>query len=281
MPRNLWIGKPGLLREISQAARSWDRSAELNLSEFRSLEGRVTAIAPARTTRRMKLAWEWLEPADAQHLTRLARRVNGAGMLGRNVYAGGAVALVDPASVNLLDPLQAAGQSERANGTDHWFTVTGALTVSPLVGDTVIGDCQDPATAIGWRHGTWDGHPVVPGMAMSWMVPPDWNPGLCSAQLDWKGADGGYLSSVGAAGPVVTGTAPEGAAFVTPVGKPGATGLTALGGACLTMGEPPEPYALGDGCPAMAITAFTDTPASRLPYRNISIDLVEVLGAAL
>ncbi|MFF3767231.1 hypothetical protein ACFYYR_24495 [Streptomyces sp. NPDC001922] len=281
MARNLWIGKPGLLREISQAARSWDRSAELNMTEFRSLEGRVTAIAPARTTRRLKLSWEWLEPADAQHLTRLARRVNGPGMLGRNVYAGGAVAVLDPASVNLLDPLQAAGQSERSNGGDHWFTVSGTMVISPFIGDAVLGDCQDEATAIGWRHGSWAGWPVMPGMQVSWMVPPDWNAGLCQAQLDWKDIDGQYLSSTATAGPVTTGLAPEGAAYVTPVGRPGATGMTALAGACLTVGEPPVAFALGDGCPAMAVTAFTDTPATRLPYRSISLDLVEVLGAAL
>ncbi|MFG2138018.1 hypothetical protein [Streptomyces sp. NPDC048650] len=279
MAGNLWIGPPGLLREITQAARSWDRSAELNVTEFRSLEGRVTVVAPPRTTRRLKFSWEWLEPADAQHLTRLARRVRGVGTLGRNVYAGGRLAVLDPASVNLLDPLQAAAQSERPGGRDHWFTVTGALTISRFIGDAVLGDCQDPATVIGWRHGTWAGWPVMPGMQVSWSVPPDWDPGLCRAQLDWKDIDGQYLASSAAPGWAVTGAAPEGAAFVTPVGAPGSTGTVGLGGACLTYGEPPTAFALGDGCPALAVTAFTDTPASRLPYRNISIDLVEVLGA--
>ncbi|GGS86875.1 hypothetical protein [Streptomyces chromofuscus] len=281
MARNLWIGKPGLLREMSQAAKSWDRSAELNVSEFKSLEGQITTVAPARSTRRLKFSWEWLEPADAQHLVRLARRVNGPGMQGDWQAAYGPVALLDPASVNLLDPYQAAAQSSLAGGADHWFTVTGAITISPFVGDVVLGDCQDPATRIGWRHGVWAGWPVMPGMQVSWMVPPDWNAGLCTAQLDWKDRDGAYLSSTSANASVVTGTAPAGAAFVTPIGGPGQIGITGLAGACLTIGEAPTAFALGDGCPAMAVTSFSDAPASRLPYRNISIDLVEVHGAAV
>lgn len=281
MARNLWIGKPGLLREITQAAKSWDRSPELNVTEFKSLEGQITTVAPARTARRLKFSWDWLEPADADHLTRLARRVNGPGMLGRNVYAGGSVVVLDPASVNLLDPYQAAGQSRETAGLDHWFTVQGAITISPFVDDVVLGSCDDPATRIGWRHPVWPGWPVMPGMRVSWLVPPDWNAGLCSAQLDWKDVDGGYLGTSFANGATVTGTAPGNAAFVTPVGGPGATGLTGLAGACLTIGEEPVALALGEGCPAMAVTGCTDTPASRLPYRNVGIDLVEVTGAVL
>ncbi|MFF3750103.1 hypothetical protein ACFYYH_06515 [Streptomyces sp. NPDC002018] len=281
MARNLWIGKPGLLREITTQAKSWDRSAELQVSEFTSLEGQITAVAPARTTRRLKFSWEWLEPADADHLVRLARRVNGPGMLGRAVYAGRSVAVLDPASVNLLDPYQAAGQSALPGSTDHWFTARGSFTVTPSVDDVVLGSCEDPATRIGWRHGAWPGWPVMPAMRVSWLLPPDWDPGVCVAQLDWKDRDGGHLATVSATGPTVTGTAPEGAAFVTPVGGPGATGTTGLAGACLTIGEEPVALALGEGCPAMAVTGCSDVPASRLPYRNISIDLVEVTGAVL
>ncbi|MFE4334267.1 hypothetical protein ACFRQM_34105 [Streptomyces sp. NPDC056831] len=281
MARNLWIGKPGLLREIPQAARSWDRSAELNVTEFKSLDGQITAIAPARTARRLKFSWEWLEPADADHLVRLARRVNGPGMLGRNAYAGRTVVVLDPASVNLLDPYQAAAQSTHPSGADHWFTVQGAITISPFTDDVVLGSCEDAATRIGWRHSVWPGWPVMPGMKVSWLLPPDWVAGLSTAQLDWTDVDGGYLASESASGTTVTGTAPDGAAFVTPVGGPGATGMTGLAGACLTIGEAPVALALGEGCPAMAVTGCTDTPAPRLPYRNIGIDLVEVAGAAL
>ncbi|MGA6220845.1 hypothetical protein ACPESV_11025 [Streptomyces umbrinus] len=275
MARNLWIGKPGLLREIDQAAKSWDRSADLNVTEFKSLEGRVTTIAPPRTVRRLKFSWDWLEPGDAQHLTRLARRVNGPGLQGSPAPSYGPLAVIDPASVNLLGPYQAAAQSSEPGGTDHWFTVSGSLGVLPYTGDTVIGDFGE-TTRVGWRHGLWAGWPVAPGMRVSWQVPPDWNPALASAQLDWKRADGTYLSTTAATGAAVTGTAPAEAAFVTPVGGPGEAVLAGLAGACLTIDAVPVAYALGDGCPAMTVTAYSDVPAARLPYRNISIDLVEV-----
>ncbi|WP_420034368.1 hypothetical protein ACN2WE_19220 [Streptomyces sp. cg28] len=278
--RNLWIGKPGLLREIIQAAKSWDRTADLNVTEFKSLEGAVTTIAPPRTPRRLKFSWDLLPPDDAQHLARLARRVNGPGLQGSPAAAYGPVAVLDPASVNLLDPYQAAAQSDSPSGGDHWFTVTGSMVVSPAVGDTVVAQFQD-TTRIGWRHGIWTGWPVAPGMKVSWLVPPDWSPVTATAQLDWKDADGSYLSSSTATGPSVTGTAPAGAAFVTPIGGPGATGTAGLAGACLTIGDTPVPFALGDGCPAMSVTGYSDAPASPLPYRNISIDLVEVRDAEL
>src|SRR5690349_864913 len=140
MTRNLWIGKPGLLREIVQAAKSWDRSADLNVTEFKSLEGAVTIVAPPRTVRRLKLSWDMLPPQDAQHLVRLAQRVNGPGMQGSLREAFGPVAVIDPAAVNLLDPYQAAAQSTSRNGSDHWFTVTGTVDIGPYVGDTVVAD---------------------------------------------------------------------------------------------------------------------------------------------
>ncbi|NWF26950.1 hypothetical protein HW130_11825 [Streptomyces sp. PKU-EA00015] len=281
MARNLWIGKPGLLREYAQAARSWDRSAELSVSEFKSVEGRITTFAPRHTTRRLKLSWDLLPPDDAQHLVRLARRINGPGMQGSAATAYGPVALIDPASVNLLDPYQAAGQSADANGLDHWFTVQGSITISAFIGDTVLGDCQDVNTAIGWRHGFWPGWPVMPGMQVSWLLPPDWTDSTATAQLDWKDIDGDYLSSSTAQAGSVTGVAPGGAAFVTPVGRPGALGMTGFAGACLTLGEPPAAFAIGEGCPAYSVTSYSDVPANPLPYRSIGIDLVEVASAVL
>ncbi|WP_338698652.1 hypothetical protein V2W30_20955 [Streptomyces sp. Q6] len=280
MIRNLWIGKPGLLREIPQAAKSWDRTADLNVTEFKSLEGAVTTVAPPRTPRRLKFSWDLLPPDEAQHLVRLARRVNGPGLQGSSSPSYGPLALLDPASLNLLDPYQAAAQSSSPSGGDHWFTIVGTMVVSPAVGDTVVAQFQD-VTRIGWRHGTWPGWPVAPGMRVSWLVPPDWSAATATAQLDWKAADGSYLSTSSAAGSTVTGTAPADAAYVTPVGGPGATGLFGLAGACLTIGDTPVAYALGDGCPAMSVTAYSDAPANPLPYRNVSIDLVEVRGAEL
>ncbi|MET8947528.1 hypothetical protein ABZX30_29285 [Streptomyces sp. NPDC004542] len=281
MARNLWIGRPGFLREIAQAAKSWDRTADLNVTEFKSLEGNITTVATARTVRRLKLSWDALPPGDAQHLTRLARRVNEPGFQGGPQPPYGPLALLDPASVNLLDPYQAAAQSTRSSGTDHWFTVQGTVVISPSLAATVVADFQDAAGRLGWRHGVWTGWPVMPGMQVSWLLPPDWSAATATAQLDWKAVDGTYLASTSANDSGVTGTAPAGAAFVTPVGGPGATGLYGLAGACLTIGEPATAFALGDGCPAMSLTGYTDLPAAPLPYRNVSLDLVEVRGAQL
>ncbi|MEV0255222.1 hypothetical protein AB0H82_13320 [Streptomyces sp. NPDC050732] len=272
MARNLWIGAPGRLREIHQAAKSWERTAELDVTEFKALEGRVTTFAPARTVRRLKLSFDALEPADAQHLARLARRV-GTGR--------GPLVVLDPVSVNLLDPYQAAGQSDVSGGWDHWFTMNGDIALTRNADAVTTADCQDPAAAVGWVHGTWAGWPVVPGMQASWLLPAGWDPATATAQLDWKAVDGTYLSTSHATGTSVTATAPAGAAFATPVARPGATGLFGLAGACLTLGDAPVAHALGDGCPAMAVTAYSDVPARPLPYRNISIDLVEVRRAAL
>ncbi|MEW2391158.1 hypothetical protein AB0933_22685 [Streptomyces venezuelae] len=272
MARNLWIGAPGRLREIRQAAKSWDRTAELNVTEFKALEGRVTTFAPTRTIRRLKLSFEWLEPEDAQHLARLARRV-GTGR--------GPLVVLDPASVNLLDPYQAAGQSDSRGGWDHWFTMNGAIALARNADDITTADCQDVAAAVGWVHGTWAGWPVVPGMRVSWLLPAGWDPATATAQLDWKGADGTYLSTSQVAGAALTATAPEGAAFATPVGRPGAVGLFGLAGACLTVDEEPVAHSLGDGCPAMSVTAYTDVPSARLPFRNVGVDLVEVRRAVL
>lgn len=272
MARNLWIGAPGRLREIRQAAKSWERTAELNVTEFKALEGRVTTFAPTRTVRRLKLSFDALEPADAQHLAQLARRV-GTGR--------GPLVVLDPVSVNLLDPYQAAGQSDAPGGWDHWFTMNGDIALARNADGVTTADCQDPAAAIGWVHGTWAGWPVVPGMQVSWLLPGGWDSATATAQLDWKAVDGTYLSTSQVTGTSVTATAPAGAAFATPVGRPGALGLFGLAGACLTLDDTPVAHALGEGCPAMAVTAYSDVPARPLPYRNVSIDLVEVRRAAL
>ncbi|MEU6826335.1 hypothetical protein ABZ921_37460 [Streptomyces atriruber] len=272
MARNLWIGAPGRLREIRQAAKSWDRTAELNVTEFKALEGRVTTFAPTRTARRLKLSFEWLEPADAQHLAQLARRV-GTGR--------GPLVVLDPATVNLLDPYQAAGQSDIPGGWDHWFTMNGDIALARGADGITTVDCRDAAAAVGWIHGVWSGWPVEPGMRVSWLLPAGWDPATATAQLDWKAVDGTYLSTSHAVGSSVTATAPAGAAFATPVGRPGAVGLFGLAGGCLTLDEEPVAHALGDGCPAMVVTSYGDVPSARLPYRNVNLDLVEVRDAAL
>ncbi|MFD9906375.1 hypothetical protein [Streptomyces sp. NPDC059063] len=275
MARNLWIGTPGLLREIPQAAKSWDRSADLNVSEFKALEGQVTTFAPFHTVRRLKFSFEGLEPDDAQHLVRLARRASD----GVTARAAGPVAVLDPVSVNLLGPSQAAGQSGREDGLDQWFAVSGEPTFSRFVreGWTVGG--KTPAV-VGWVHGTWPGWPVAPGMRVSWLLPPSWGTDAV-ARLAWKDADGEPLRETSGSAVSVTGTAPRDAAFVTPQGQLNSPGIIPLGGACLSIGEPPVAFAVGDGCPAMSVTGYSDVPAARLPYRNVGIDLVEVTRATV
>ncbi|GGR73627.1 hypothetical protein GCM10010252_10250 [Streptomyces aureoverticillatus] len=275
MARNLWVGTPGLLREIPQAAKSWDRSAELNVSEFRALEGQVTTFAPFHTARRLKFSFEGLEPVDAQHLARLARRAPDA----RTGRAAGPVAVLDPVSVNLLGPAQAAGQSGREDGLDHWFAVSGKPAFKRFVREGWAVGGTVPSV-VGWVHGTWPGWPVAPGMTVSWLLPPGWGQDAV-ARLAWKDADGAPLRETDGSPASVTGVAPADAAFVTPQGVLKTTGVIPLGGACLSIGEAAEAFAVGDGCPAMSVTGYSDVPAARLPYRNVGIDLVEVTRATL
>ncbi|MBB5940076.1 hypothetical protein [Streptomyces zagrosensis] len=281
MTRNLWIGTPGSgLREITQAARSWDRTADLGMSEFRSLDGTVTLSRTRYTPRRAKLSWEWLTLEDARHLDGLARRITSYGPWSPDADSPGPIAFIDPAAGNLLGALQSTGRCGPRDAEQGWFTVSGTAAYERHH-DSVGATASTAETVLGWRHGTWPGWPVKSGMNVSWLLPSYWEHlGTAVAQLDWKDASGEYLSSSTSAGPTVTGTAPGGAVFVTPAGKPGvAKTLVDFIGACLTIGEPARRDMPGDGCPAMAVTSYTDTPAPRLPYRNMSVDLVEVNGA--
>ncbi|MDX2814976.1 hypothetical protein ABZ312_05450 [Streptomyces sp. NPDC006207] len=275
MGRNLWIGPPGSLYEIDRAARSFDRSADLGVSEFTSLGGRVTVVRNARANRRTKLSWDTLEPAQARVLDRLARRTDGAGP----------VALLDPAAANMLDALQAAGRGEPGStGLGQWLPVVGTGTGSvtePASPGVFAFTAADTAAKVAWRHRYWGSHPVAPGTRISFRastaiaaLP------TCAVNLDFKNAAGAYLSSVSANGAYVAGTVPAGAAFVTPCAKPGAAGTYALAGACLSYDDGAADGVPGDGCPAMAVTGYSDVPSQPLPYRGVSIDLVEVAGAA-
>lgn len=271
MTRNLWIGLPGRLHEIDRAAKSFDRTADLGVSEFRSLGGRVTVQSTPRANRRVKLSWEMLEPEHSRFLDRLARRVDGVGPL----------AFIDPAAVNMLGPAQAAGLPLPGESfADHWFSVTPAIpyTVSSELGYWVTTTSKD--LRFGWYHGYWYGFPVVPGLRVSFRLPYTWGADTAVAQLDFKTEGGDVITSATGAGGLVTATAPSGAAFVTPVGGPGAAGTFPMADSCLTYGDPAERGVPGDGCPPVAITAYNDAPAQPLPYRNVSVDLVEVSRAA-
>jgi hypothetical protein len=211
-------------------------------------------VRNVRANRRVKLSWDSLEPGLARKLDRLARRVDGPGP----------IAFIDPAAVNLLAARQAAGQWDPgiAAAKLPWFALSsaGKVVESATVPGTYGFTTTTVADRVGWKQGKWTGFPVPPGM---------------------KDVTGAGVGSFSATGTTVTGTAPATAAFVTPHAAPGAIGTFALAGACLTYGgDTPAADLPGEGCPPVAITGYSDAPAQPLPYRGISLDLVEVASAA-
>lgn len=273
---NLWIGPPGAMTEIDQAAKSFDRSADLGVAEFKSLGGRVTLTHNLAPVRRIKLSWDLLAPQHARALDRIARRIDG----------DGPVLLVDPAAKNVLGAAQSAGRGSVAlPGPQAWFTGSANGSVTEYAG--AVGTfgfvAADATSYLAWRWTTAYGNfPVAPGLAVSFRAPTAFaGLGTTSVGLDFKRADGSYIDGVGATGPLVSGTAPAGAVAVTPTAKPGVVGTFSLAGACLTLGgEPAADDVPGDGYPAMSVTGYSDAPGRPLPYRSIGIDLVEVSGAA-
>lgn len=274
---NLWIGPPGTMTEIDQAAKSFDRSADLGVSEFKSLGGRVTVTRNMAPVRRLKLAWDLLAPAHARALDRIARRIDGQGP----VY------VVDPAAGNVLAPAQAAGLgvagATGVTGLAQWFkTTTGTVTESTTAPGSFVFNATDTTSALAWRcTGTGGNFPVSPGLKVSFRVPTAVAAlGTALAGIDYKKADGTYLSSTSTTSAVVTGTVPANAAYATPIARPGTVGTYSLAGACLTYGDTAADGVPGDGLPPMCVTGYSDTPGRPLPYRSISLDLVEVAGAA-
>ncbi|CAL9530012.1 hypothetical protein [Streptomyces sp. enrichment culture] len=275
---NLWIGPPGSMTEIDQAAKSFDRTADLGVSEFKSLGGRVTVTRNQAPVRRMKLAWDLLAPVHARALDRLARRIGGPGP----------VFVVDPAAGNVLGAGQAAGLgvpgATDITGLAQWFRTgtTGSVAESGTVPGTFVFTAADATSALAWRcTGTAGNFPVTPGLTVSFHAPTALAAlGTLGVGIDFKKADGSYLSTTSAAGPLVSGTVPAGAAYATPTAKPGTAGTYSLAGACFTYGGTAEAGVPGDGLPPMAITGYSDTPGRPLPYRSFSLDLVEVSGAA-
>ena len=64
--------------EIAQAAKSFDRTADLGVNEFKSIGGRVTLTRNLAPVRRLKLAWDLLAPRPRPH--RPPRRPPGSGV---------------------------------------------------------------------------------------------------------------------------------------------------------------------------------------------------------
>ncbi|MFE1957698.1 hypothetical protein [Streptomyces sp. NPDC059479] len=271
---NLWIGPPGRLIEIDQAAKSFERAADLGVSEFKALSGRITVTRTAAPVRRIKLSWDMLLPQHARALDRLARRVDGPGPH----------VLIDPAAGNVLNPAQATGTGPTgAAGLDQWFKVSANGSVVETAYGAFAFTAADTTSVVGWRCVPWKGNfPAAPGLRVSFRAPTAVAAlGTCSVGIDFKRADGSFISGVNASGPFVAGTAPAGTTHLTPTARPGTAGTYAFAGACLTYGgDTAADNVPGDDLPPMSVTGYSDTPGRPLPYRSVGIDLVEVSGAA-
>jgi hypothetical protein len=260
---SLWIGPLGRLREVRDAATEFDRSAALGVTEFASLSGGVTVTSLATPPRRMALSWTGLDNHTAGWLDALARRVFGPVPL----------AVLDPAARNLFD-----GSASQGYGPVSAWQLTGSGTLA-LAARTVTVTGTSSGSALRWRHPHWVGWPIVPGVPVSFTSALAPASGTCV--LDFLNPLG---SPIGAAvtGTVVTAVPPAGAWWVRP-----AVILSALsapvpvGPAWLSIGEPVTTAAdapIGDGCPAMTVTGYTDKP--RPPgYRDMTLNLVEVRRA--
>lgn len=239
MPRNLWVGLPGQLREISQAATAFERGADLGVSQFASLSGQITTIAPRRAPRRIKLSFDRLSQDDAAHLDRLARRIDGPGP----------IEVIDPVARNLLDPLQAEGRIASSTAYNVWYTSvsgSGKLEPSTATGalpQTYVWKPETTTAQLSWHRRPRAGFPVAPGMRVRFTLPKSWRVGPCATRLHWRDAAGTYLSSAADTGHTLVATAPAGAALVTPSGVTGEIGTYGLDGAVLTIEDDHVPTA--------------------------------------
>ena len=261
--RSLWIGPPGRLREIPDTATEFDRSVSLGVQEFASLAGGVTTTRLATPPRRLTLSWNALLPEHARWLDALARRAHGPGPL----------AVLDPAGDNLLEAGQSLGRTPRRITLAGWGTLAeqsdGTLTITAT---------QANSSQLYYTPPYWLGWPVLPGVPVSFTTHLARSLAGSVCRLEFWDAGGVFVGSAAPAAPVLTTVPPAGAAFVLPkVDLPALTTPIPVGGALLRLGEPvtaTEPIPVGDGCPAMTVTAYADRP--RLPHRDLSLTLVEV-----
>lgn len=258
---SLWIGPLGRMREVRDAATEFDRSVRLGVEEFAALSGGVTTTRLAAPPRRLSLSWTTLADAEAQWLEALAR----------NVFGPGPLAVIDPASRNLLEGGQSQGYGPRSAYTMAGW---GSFTERPDRVLTVTDPRDDDQLHL--EHSHWFGWPVVPGLPVHFAA------GLPEARchLSFWAADESFLAEAGPA-PNLTAVPPAGAAFVVPrLILRGWIGTKPIGPAVLRMGDPirsGEVGALGDGCPAMTVTGYTDK--ARPPHRDLTLSLVEVRRA--
>ncbi|MFB6955249.1 hypothetical protein ACFCXP_37020 [Streptomyces niveus] len=277
----LWIGQLGALREITDGARQFDRSPDLGVSEFRSLDGAITAWVSAVRPRRMKISWESMQRDDVNHLDRLARRLD----------AISPIAVLDPLTRNWLSATQAAG----LGSTGRWaWSGADIILYGGSNGETVPNtvSVENVPTSNGpdlfWRHPSWIGFPVMPGMTLTWWAPGLVTSGAALAQLriEWYDARGTLLSTALTNSPTapLVRTVPANTVYARPAVRFAAKGMWLLGESVLVLGDVSaalvagEPF-YGDGTPAYSITAFTHAASDgNGAHRDVGLELVEVAG---
>ncbi|MGV9659143.1 hypothetical protein ACWDR5_19525 [Streptomyces koyangensis] len=264
------------MRQIKDGAVSYDRSPQHAVTEFRSLAGGVTTWRAPLAPRRFKLAWDYMQREDFDHIDRLARGVDGARTL----------SLVDPLSSNLLSASQGAG----LGAVSKWVPDSGVELFGGQFGEHAANEVSVDAAGkrLMWSHPVWPGYPVTVGMTLSW-----WVPGLVAAganlselRLAWYSAAGanvlithrGHDLDKPMTVPVTT-TVPV--AYVRPGVTFGGAGLWSLGNAVLAVGsEAVGPPALGQDTMPVVVTQYTHAgSAGDGRYRAISLELVEVTNA--
>ncbi|MFF4392396.1 hypothetical protein ACFY0G_37445 [Streptomyces sp. NPDC001552] len=208
---SMWIGRLGALREITDGA-AMDRSPDLGVTEFRSLGGSVTTWTSPAPPRRLSFSWDAMQPEDAYHLDRLARRIDGPGP----------VHVIDPGSDNWLSGAQGAGRIMLAT-LDEWAH-DASVIFPPALLDWDILRISMPVSGgnmrIQYKRPDGTAYPVAPGMQLAF-----WVPGMVGAVSEWRfyflSAAGTVLLSVGSGNaksdrPLIA-TVPEGAAYAVPV----------------------------------------------------------------
>ncbi|MFD8115446.1 hypothetical protein [Streptomyces microflavus] len=225
-----------------------------------------------------------MQPADVQHLDRLARRVDQLGP----------VAVVDPLAGNLLGGGQAAGLGDpsrwavtRLSGyEDISFYGGGSGAYVP----NSVGVEYIPPGGGGpdlfWQHPTWAGYPVTPGMVVTW-----WTPGLLTSgaalsqlRIEWYRTDGGLISTdtTTTPGAPMVRTVPSGAAYARPAVRFAAEGVWLLGESILALGDVSAALLagarpIGEGTPAYSITRYSHVASEGDgAHRDIGLELVEV-----
>ncbi|MEU8619943.1 hypothetical protein [Streptomyces sp. NPDC048623] len=283
----MWIGAPGSLRQIRDGAKTFDRSPDVGVAEFRSLAGGVTTWAPSLITRRYKIAWEAMTPEDANHIDGLARQV---------AYMGPLVVL-DPLASNLLTGRQSRGKGVATQWGYNTSEVTMVAINAPPVSQVayVTALPASGATEIVWLNPSWYGYPVPGGQPVTWWPYTfSYSPAAPAVEgfyLHWYNSANTLVSSSMQADPSrpLVASPPAGAVFVRPAVRLKATGFYSLGQSVLSLGDASaallaavSSLPVGEGSPGFSITGYRNvaTPGNGA-YRDIGLDLVEVTSSAV